>query len=508
MKSSRGITSVFFLPYLKSLRLSRKATRAQQKKSSALRIESLEDRTVPTTLTVGVGRQFATITDALAVAPANALIYVYPGTYSEAVTISQNGIRLVAAQPGVIIQPTTVTPVTLDSVNVGGAAIDIYAKNVVINGLTVDGSQDSDTNLWAGIRVLEGGTATIENNTVEGMLFGNPNSNIGIQVGTSLVTDSQGAGTATIIQNTIINYAGAGVLVDGANAAASVQFNIIHGIGTANNGVPEYGVQVSNLAIGTVKHNTIVGNTIQGNVPGGYNPSPTSAGVFFYNEGLSKAIASVNTIKGNDDGILVEQSNAAQMVSNSITGNFGYAGIVIQSSNNAVIVSNTVFNNSTLNGIALNSSSSTQLNSNTIYGNINADGIYDFQGSNNYIAYNYTYSNGNNGINIDTSVGDQLYSNGSTRNAFNGIQVTGGSDNTVWLSNCSHNVQDGILFIDTTGNVALKNTLNSNGGYGLQLEDAQNSNLDLNSVASNTTGSISIDSESTGTTQMTIPQKL
>jgi parallel beta-helix repeat protein len=480
-------------------------------KSSAIQFEILEDRTVlshhQTVLTVGAGYEYATISAALAAAPANAIIDVYPGTYNEAVTVTKNGIQLNAVRPGVVIQPTTVTPVTLSSVNVGGAAIDIYADNVNVNGFTVDGSKDTDSNLWAGIRVIEGGSATIENNTVEGMLYGSPNTDVGIQVGTSLVSGNSGSGTAEVYCNTVLDYAGAGVLVDGSGAAAWIQNNSITGIGAANNGISEYGVQVSNGASARVEFNSISGNTIDGYVSGGYNPTPASAGIFFYNDGDVNSVAALNYLSGNDDGVLVQQSNGAachtiQIVDNTIQHNYGYAGIFVLSSNNVVVAGNDVSKNSTFNGIALNQSSNVQVDSNCVFKNANADGIYDYEGSDNQIAWNDSYSNGNNGINIDTTTGDQLIYNTTWNNAFNGIQITGGSNNSIWLGNSSVNDQDGILVINTTGNSIYGNVLSNNGGSGVQLSNAQNTTIAFNSIHGNGAGAITIDSLSTGTAEI------
>ncbi len=481
--------------------------------SSIFQIENLENRIVPSgnhqILTVGAGYQYPTITAALAAANSNASINIYPGTYTEAVTVTKNGIQLNAeGAPGsVIVQPTTVTPVTLSGVIVGGAAIDIYANNVVVNGLTVDGSLDSDINLWAGIRVIEGGSATIKNNTVEGMLYGSPNTDVGIQVGTSLVSGSLGSGTAKVTNNTVFDYAGAGVLVDGSGAVATIASNIITGRGTANLGINEYGVQVSNLASALVEFNTICGNTIDGSVSVGYNPSPTSAGIFFYNDGNTNSVASSNTIIGNDDGILVQQSNGTdcqtiQLANNNVQQNYGYAGIFVLSSNNVVVLGNTVSNNTTLNGIALNLSSNVQVDGNSTNNNVNADGIYDFEGTNNQIAWNYSFSNGNNGINIDTTTSDLLIYNATWKNAYNGIQITGGSNNSIWLGASYTNDQDGILLINTTGNALVGNVLSNNGGSGLHLVNAQNTKIAFNSIHGNAAGSITIDSQSTGTLEL------
>jgi parallel beta-helix repeat protein len=463
--------------------LNRKTPRAV---SPAFQIESLEDRLVPShALTVGAGYQYPTITAALAAAPANATIDVYPGTYNEAVVVTKNGIQLNAEGPGVIVQPTAVPPVTLGGTNVGGAAIDVYANNVVVNGFTVNGAQDTDGNLWVGVRVIEGGSATIKNNTVEGITAATvaDDANVSIQVGDSLVAGPKGGGSALVENNTVTGYAGVGVLVDGAYSVAGVTGNTITGLGTANGGVSEYGVQVSDGANAFVQGNTISNNTISGFVAGGYNPSPVSAGIFFYNDGGASSVAVQNTVTGNDDGILVQQSNGSfwgtvQVVANTVKQNFGYGGIVVEASNAVVVAGNTVTGNSTWNGIALNNSSNVQVDANTVGNNPNADGIYDFEGTNDQFAWNNSYCNGNNGFNLQSTTGDVLAFNTASKNAFNGVLLNG-----------------------TTGSVVIENVITSNGESGVQLEGAQKSVILLNVFFGNQGGSVSSDSATTGTVQ-------
>jgi parallel beta-helix repeat protein len=385
----------------------------------------------------------------------------------------------------VTVQPTAVAPVTLKAVNIGGAAIDIYGTDVTVEGLTVDGSQDADGNLYAGIRVIDGGSATIVDNTVENITAAPAAANIGIQVGDALVGGSARGGTATITDNTVVDYAGAGVLVDGSSSTATVSGNTITGRATANDGISEYGVQVSNGATGMIVSNQVSGNTIDGNVPGGYNPSPTSAGIFFYNDGNTLSEAARNTTFGNDDGILVQQSSGSVskfifVLDNNVEQNYGYAGIFVVSSNHTEVLDNTVSNNTTFNGIALNYSTGVLVNSNNITNNVNADGIYDYVGTMNLINLNNSASNGNNGINIDASTGDVLSLNSTTDNAFSGVQVTGGSDNLILLGISSGNTQDGVFLTKTTGNSVIGNYLRSNGEGALILLDAPNTTTFLN----------------------------
>ncbi len=485
---------------------------------NTLQVESLEDRTVPSQLlTVGTGREYPTITAALSAASANATIEVYPGTYNEAVQITQNGIQLIAVLPTAVIQPTSVNPVTLSGTDVGGAAIDIYATKVLVQGFTVDGSLDTDTNLWAGIRVIEGGSATITNNTVKGMLNGSPNTDVGIQVGTSLVSGNSGTGTASVTGNNVFNYAGAGIMVDGSTASANIAHNTITGRGTANGGIYEYGVQVSNGALASVVGNLIRGNTIDGSIGAPNNPTTTSAGIFFFNENGVSSAAYSNTLSGNDDGIVVQSSNGSslgsvQIISNAIQQSYGYAGIFVLSSSNVQIITNNISNNIAFNGIALNSSSNTMVFQNISINNGTAtsqtDGIYDLSGTNNHFGANASSGNTGNGINIQSSSNDDLFDNTTRRNTLNGIQDLDGTNDTVWFGLSTNNKQDGIVFNNTSGDTLYGNVEQSNSGYGLHLKSAANTDLISNLAVGNSTGTTLIDPASTGTVVVTKPAPL
>src|SRR5262249_33740546 len=145
-----------------------------------------------------------------------------------------------------------------------------------------------------------------------------------------------------VTSNTITNYFGAGVLVDGSQASATIKSNTITGRGAGNGGVAEYGVQVSRGATGDVESNNISGNSNGNN----------SGGIYFFQDGGKNSLAKSNNVSGNDVGIWLDTSSATnngkiQVVSNTVTGNTGFAGILDQSSNGVVIQSNTVSNNNT-----------------------------------------------------------------------------------------------------------------------------------------------------------------
>jgi hypothetical protein len=463
---------------------------------TVLRVENLEDRAVPTVLTVGPGREFATIGAAIAAAPAGAEIDVYPGTYTEQLTDAK-GLALVAKPRGtsavVIAAPAALTG--------NGAVIEITGAGAELRGFTIDAG--TATNASFDVLVDSGGSARISHNTILGPASpGIPNTGIGVQVGYNGT-----AGRARVDSNTISGYVGAGIVVDGTGGSARIRDNTITGRGTANGGVTEYGVQVSNGATARVRDNAISGNTTTGFVPGGSNPSVVSAGIFFYKDGGTRSEAAGNTVTGNDDGILVQLSNgtsagAIEIEDNDVHGNFAYAGIFALSSNNIEIEGNDVSRNSTLNGIALNNSTGAEVKFNDVRNNANADGIYDFQGSDNFIWANTASGNGNNGINIDTTTGDEVWNNVTSHNAFSGIHVIGGSANDLWWGTSSANVLDGIRLENTTGNTIVGDDIRANGGNGVNLISAQNTLIAFNLVTDNPDAAINIDANSTGTVQI------
>lgn len=483
----------------------------------AIRVEALEDRWCPAVLTVDDDRVqrpnagFTTIAAALAAAAPGDEIQVFTGTYREQLTIGKANVRLTAkpanANDVVIAAPADVLPTTVGAVNIGGALLDITATRVTVSGFRIDATT-ADGDLFAAVRVRNGGSATISRNDVVGpTASSDPQSGIGVLVGTSRLTGTAGQGTARVDRNTVREYRGAGVVVDGAGGTATVTANAITGRGAANAGVAQYGVQVSRGATARVERNTISGNDIDGAVAGGSNPATASAGILFFQAGAGRNVAARNTVFGNDEGIRVDETvghcgDAVDVVNNDVYGNNGYAGINIRLSSGVEVENNDVHNNTSWNGIALDESNAVVVKNNDIQDNPNADGIYVFLGHNNRIVCNDAERNGYNGILLEDSFNNWLWNNTTRQNAINGIKILGGSGNDVWLGDSVSNVEDGILLESTSGNTVVGNYLGSNGQYGLRLVDADNTLVAFNLITGNSAGSIFIDANSTGTVEI------
>src|SRR5262245_38109238 len=170
--------------------------RRPARRTLALAVVALEERCVPATLTVDGdgGKQFTTIQAAITAAGKNDTIKVYYASrgYTEALNVasSKTGLKLKAAEDGVRIKARAdVTPDIVGGpscVYIGDAILDVRATKVSIDGFTFDGSTNTDGELSAGIRVIDGGSATITDNTITGLTTSsNPQFGIGIQVGSS-----------------------------------------------------------------------------------------------------------------------------------------------------------------------------------------------------------------------------------------------------------------------------------------------------------------------------------
>jgi parallel beta-helix repeat protein len=442
---------------------------------------------------VGSGHQYATIGAALTAAKANDTIDVYPGTYSEQLTIAKSGIKLVArpttpTSNDVILADPGVSTVTVGATNIGGALIDITTSKVKVTGFTIDGTSN-DPNLFDDVRVRNGGSATISNNTILGPT--NPsdaNFGLGVQVGTNRLSGAPGAGTARIEDNNVSNYLGAGVLVDGGGAAATVLNNVITGRGDANDGLTQYGVQVSRGASARASSNTITANTAAGN----------SAGIYFFQVGGKDNIAGKNTVDTNAFGILVEQSSGTwgahtRVVDNTVTNSTGFAGIDVKQSDRTEVEDNSV-SHSANNGIALGFSSNVQVEGNRSFRNF-SDGIYVFQGAGNLILDNDSFGNtgGANGVFLEQSTRNWVIDNTTWGNDLNGIKVLGGSGNVIGLGDSHGNAQDGVLLQDATWTTVVGNEVRRNGGYGVRVLNSSNIVIAFNVITRNSAGPIFVD---------------
>jgi parallel beta-helix repeat protein len=479
-----------------------------------LRLETLEDREVPATFNVGPHQTYATIQAAINAAEAaggSDSVVIHSGTYKEALVIpTDSALTALTIQPAsgssVTIKAPATVPDAFGITSLGGAVIDVYATKVTINGINSGGSSltidDTGSNVNAGIRIIDGGSATVENlsvghtNKPKNAISGN-----GIQVGSIFAKNmgvDMGVGTATVSNNTVSDFIGAGVLVANTGSSATISDNTITGLGSKIT-VVQYGIQVGNDASATVSNNTVSNFTFA------VDNTFYSAGIFVFSPSTSSSAPTKiadNTVSNNLVGVLVQSAtpsaaNIVTVADNTVSGSTGYAGIDILNSTFLQVANNTVSNNSSLNGIALSSSTNTTVSDNTITGNSNADGIFVFEGSSNSLSDNTSSSNGFDGIYLfnsstNTLTDNTTSNNGSTTassNHFsNGIRVEGGSNNTISGGTSDNNLQEGIYVLQASGTTISGVTSSKNSGFGILLDGSTGTTISSATLSGNTKG--------------------
>jgi parallel beta-helix repeat protein len=348
-----------------------------------LRMEALEDRTLPTTFVVnptpGVG-QFTSINTAVndPTVMNGDTIVVDPGTYTEQVMINKS-LTIQGNGAGAIIQAAP-TLATADSFGLHVLVEVGNAVTVTMSNLTIQGPS---TNINAGILIVGGATANVTGTTVAHIH--QDTSTFGVQTGFGIQVGGTGAqavgevGHATITNCTVTDYQKVGIIIGRSGSSGTITGCTITGVGPTPL-IAQNGMQIGpgTAAGATVSNTTISGNEYTGSgnppttPPSGPDPnaSTQSAGILNFidsssftgntifgndlgisctNTGSTGSTISGNTFQGNRfEGILLRQGTA-NVSDNTITGsNIGV--VVIASSGdttNAVgtLVSNNITNN-------------------------------------------------------------------------------------------------------------------------------------------------------------------
>jgi parallel beta-helix repeat protein len=255
---------------------------------------------------------FTSIQAAVTAASPGDSIKVCPGTYTEQVRITKDGIKLESRNPlAAIIKAPPVMSDPKAIVEINGAT-DVTVRDFTITG---PGGGPCDSLRYG---VLVGGpandptSAEIRHNHITRITDSPPggcqNGNA-VQVGrqfTSLV------GTADVVDNTIDAYQKTGAAVDGPGSSANVRNNTIVGLGAVSF-IAQNGVQVSRSAVGNVDHNTITDNL--------YSPQTfASAGVLLFGADPRTDVEH-NTVRRTDEGFYLTGQNGGTVSHNESTNN-------------------------------------------------------------------------------------------------------------------------------------------------------------------------------------------
>jgi len=404
-----------------------------------LELETVEGRTMLSTLLVSPTGPFTSIQAAVSAAPSGATIDVAPGSYSGTVVVNKPLI-LLGAQAGV--NPTTAgarTNPALESTLNG--TFQVEASNVTINGFTVQNGKTA-----TGVTDAAGDSNTVlEDNIIQYT-----------KLGVSFVGDTG----ASISTNLIETSATDGIDLGDASGT-TISYNLIE----ANGNFTAVGQssQGQGISLSGVTSSSVVDNQVLNNHTDGIEVVLHSSSVYIAG----------NTVTGqNGMGIAASNSSYLNIHGNTVDSN-GAGGIFLSQSQNNWIQYNTVDGNGAQ-GINLSQTSPDSVDWNTVEHNF-GDGIDDGDdggtlSSHNEFSYNTIEYNG-------------FLPNG-TVNQSQGMLLSGATYAVVYDNNVSHNHTDGIeVVLYSTGVLVSDNTVASNGGDGIAVSDSNTGTVEYNSVS-------------------------
>jgi parallel beta-helix repeat protein len=476
------------------------ARRAVRRSTVSLRLEGLEGRWVPATITVNPSQSIQAAVNA---ASPGDTIQLADGTYTQTVTVSRNNANVLlnnlhfqGQHPGMAI---LTPPASIGSTD---AVLDLNGvTSVQIQNLVVDGNAQV---FDAGIRVRGGGSATIQQTTIRNTYNnGTGILGYGIRVGDNGdVLGSLTPGTAKIQNSTITNYNKGGIIVDGQGSSATIQNNTITGSTTDPNGlttVSQIGVQVSNGASGRVQNNTITHNYFD------FTSTIVALGVEIFNT-TAATVVNNNNLPANESGIEVKQSSNVQVLNNDVD-NGAFDGIILTQATNNLVKNNEV-NGAGGDGITVQSSSNNDIENNEAEcgsgsGLFVGTFVVGVNSNNNTIKNNHFEGNAMDGITLENASYNTLLNNKTEQNGQNGVADYYGSHNTITQDQSVANIADGVTLVGTSYDTLNQDHIDSNGGFGISLHNALNTTINKCNVSDNDLGSLYIDSASAPSTVLT-----
>lgn len=351
---------------------------------------------------------YGTIQQGVDAASSGATVKVAAGYYNEQVTIGlgKNGVQLEGAGQN----STTIQGGGAATQTIYNATVEVDgAQNVTIDGFTIKNSPTvvSNGNDLNGIRIDDGGSATITNNHITDIE--DPSADFGLQEGIGIDVGRHRDGTtgsAIISHNLIDNYQKGGIVVDNAGSSAEIDHNTITGVGP-NGQTAQNGIQISRGATADVNHNDVSGNVFTGAV----NFDDEGTGILLY-QVTGSVLVDHNTLSHNDVGIEVEDSTGpnTEIDHNQATANT-HNGIVLDATSGVQLDHNDTSNNGN------NAVVPVQDDNGNVVSQIRDGGIALVRNSmNNTIDHNQSQNNKGDGIYVDSS---------STGNTFTHNQLKG-----------------------------------------------------------------------------------
>lgn len=271
---------------------------------------------------------YPTIQAAVNAASPGDSIKVCAGTYVEQVTVpagkdkltlqSEKPLQAIIKAPAAMADPKAI-------VRVNGAQ-DVKIREFTIAG---PGGSGCDS-LRYGVRVDNGGSATIEKNDIVDIRdqpFGGCQNGVGILVGRNAETTT---GSATIKDNTIERYQKNGMTIDNTGSSATIEHNTITGWGPTAT-IAQNGIQISRGATASAKNNDVSGNV--------YTPqTDASTGVLLFQPGDTNV--EHNDFDSNDVGVYAILVGGGVSVKGNTATASTYDGIALDAATGSTVTDN------------------------------------------------------------------------------------------------------------------------------------------------------------------------
>jgi hypothetical protein len=265
--------------------------------------------------------EYSTIQAAVNAADPGDRIKVCPGVYQEEVVVPPGKDDIDLFSEGHLQAVIKAPPVFVDAAR---SIVTIRgAQDVTLRHFTITGPGGTPCgSIVAGVSVVGGGSATIENNhitEIRDLVFSGCQNGLAVLVGRGSLGE---IGRAEIVHNLIDRYQKGGVVVDNAGSFADVHHNEIVGPGLQPTIAPN-GIQVSRRASADVHHNEVRGNSFTG-------LSDAGTGVLLFQAGSPLRVG-YNEVHANDDGISLYDTDNSLIEHNDSHDQFVFDGMYADS---------------------------------------------------------------------------------------------------------------------------------------------------------------------------------
>jgi filamentous hemagglutinin family protein len=416
------------------------------------------------------------------------------------VNMTGNGIVIDSSEGAYIVQ-NRIMNVALNGIHVENTSNAILQNNTVTtagqNGILVEGGADnkigdSSSTAFAntitgagadGIEISNSQTAHVDNNIINGAGFG--------------IVATSGSISATIHGNNISNIGWDGIQLNNGSNGAMVTNNVISHVTGAS------GVAVIGATGATIDTNMISDVARLGVY------AESADGIKVTNNDIDNAGTAFSSYSAFGSGIAIEATNGITITGNhidTVSGDGINLGSPINTGgnnvSNAVVDGNFIGQTASIGGDGIHATNGVTSASSNQISRTTGDGI-DISNSNDVNIHSNTISNpGANGIllqnSIGATIGGKTYALGNTINGTlggygsAGIQVNGGSANTVDHNIINNSGADGILLASSDGAHLLKNKINHSGEQGINLDNSQSAQIKGNVIDTTVNNGISL----------------